>query len=72
MDATVSEITKKLKNAPQEILDKILHYLNTLDSLSDAELPLWQKELLDKRLKDIDNPELIHPIDQLYTFLDAD
>lgn len=72
MEATINEITKKLKTAPQEILDRILHYLNTVDSSNDAELPSWQKDLLDKRLKDIDNPELIHPIDQLYTFLDAD
>ncbi|MBA3986541.1 MAG: hypothetical protein H0X63_08230 [Flavobacteriales bacterium] len=72
MEATISEITKKLKTAPQEILDRILHYLNTVDSLRDGELPLWQKELLDKRLNDIDNPECIHPIDKLYTFLNAD
>jgi len=72
MEATINEITKKLKTAPQEILDRILDYLNTVDSLHKSELPKWQKDLLDKRLNDIDNPEFIHPIDKLYTFLDAD
>ncbi len=72
MDATVSQITKKLKDVPQEVLEIILHYLNTLDKDKRMELPAWQKELIDQRLQDLDNPEVIHPIDELYTFLDAD
>jgi len=72
MEATVSQITKKLKSAPQEVLETILHYLNTLDKSQSQEIPGWQKKLIDQRLNDLDNPELIHPIDELYTYLDAD
>ena len=45
------------------------HYPN-LESIND-ELPKWQKDILDIRLSDLDNPDKIEPIDALYKALDS-
>lgn len=38
----------------------------------DATVSQITRELIDQRLHDLNNPELIHPIDELYSFLNAD
>ena len=45
------------------------HYPN-LENIND-ELPQWQKDVLDIRLSDLDNPVKIEPIDELYKVLDS-
>lgn len=43
-----------------------------IDNL-DADIPQWQKQLLDKRLEAIaKNPNSIKPIDELFNELDSD
>ena len=34
---------------------------------ADKELPQWQKDILDTRLADINNPDKFEPIDALFT-----
>jgi len=36
------------------------------------ELPQWQKDLLDVRLADLENPDKLEPIDELFKVLDAE
>jgi len=36
----------------------------------DYELPQWQKDILNERIKDLDNPQLLHPIEELLNSLD--
>lgn len=36
----------------------------------DYELPQWQKDILDERIKDLDNPEILQPIEKLLNSLD--
>jgi hypothetical protein len=36
------------------------------------ELPQWQKDILDVRLADLNNPDKLEPIDELYKVLDAE
>lgn len=39
----------------------------------DQDIPDWQKQLIDRRLKDIaENPESIRLIEELFTELDSD
>ena len=38
----------------------------------DNEIPVWQKELLDERLKSVnENPDCIFPVDRLFKVLDS-
>jgi hypothetical protein len=46
------------------------HYPN-LEKV-DQELPQWQKDILDVRLSDLDNPEKLEPIDELFRVLDSE
>ncbi len=39
---------------------------------TDDELPQWQKDLLDERIADLDNPDRIEPIEEFYKALDAE
>ena len=36
------------------------------------DLPPWQKELLDERLKGLDNPDKIQPVESLIKVLDEE
>lgn len=36
------------------------------------ELPQWQKDILDVRLADLNNPDKLEPIDELFKVLDAE
>lgn len=36
---------------------------------SDYELPQWQKDILDERIKDLDKPEMLRPISELYDLI---
>ena len=38
----------------------------------DDELPQWQKDILDIRLADLNNPDKLEPIDELFKTLDAE
>lgn len=38
----------------------------------DDELPQWQKDILDIRLNDLDNPEKIKSIENLFEILDQE
>lgn len=38
----------------------------------DQELPQWQKDILDIRLADVNNPDKLEPIDELFKVLDAE
>ncbi|WP_121964591.1 addiction module component CHP02574 family protein [Myroides sp. N17-2] len=36
----------------------------------DYELPQWQKDILDERIKDLDKPEMLRPISDIFDFID--
>ena len=36
------------------------------------ELPQWQKNILDQRLSEINNPDFFEPIDELFKVIDSD
>ena len=36
------------------------------------DIPQWQKDILDIRLSDLNNPNMIEPIDELFKALDAE
>ena len=38
----------------------------------DHELPQWQKDILDFRLTDLNNPDKFEPINELFKVLDAE
>ena len=38
----------------------------------DQELPQWQKDILDIRLADLNNPDKLEPIDELFKVLDSE
>lgn len=38
----------------------------------DQELPQWQKDILDIRLADLNNPDELEPIDELFKVLDTE
>lgn len=38
----------------------------------DDELPQWQKDALDMRLADLNNPNQLEPIDELFKTLDSE
>jgi len=39
---------------------------------SNEDLPQWQKDILDERLEDLNNPDKLEPIDELFKVLDAE
>jgi hypothetical protein len=51
MQATINLINKRLKNAPQEVLDRLLNYLDAITSESDNAIPQWQQDLILDRKK---------------------
>jgi hypothetical protein len=38
----------------------------------DQDLPQWQKDILDIRLADLNNPDKLEPIDELFKALDSE
>ena len=43
MQASVELINQRIKNAPQEVLNQLLGYLDTLIDEYPDEIPKWQK-----------------------------
>lgn len=51
MHATVNLINERLKNAPQEVLDRLLGYLDAITSENDNSIPNWQQNIILERKK---------------------
>ena len=51
MQATINIINKRLENAPQEVLDRLLGYLDAITSESSDTIPQWQQDLVLDRKK---------------------
>jgi hypothetical protein len=51
MHATVNLINERLKNAPQEVLDRLLGYLDAITSENDNSIPSWQQNIILERKK---------------------
>lgn len=51
MQATIDIINKRLKNAPQEVLDQLLGYLDGITSENNTSIPQWQQDLILERKK---------------------
>jgi hypothetical protein len=51
MQASVELINQRIKNAPQEVLDQLLGYLDALIDEYPDEIPKWQKDEVLKRRK---------------------
>ena len=49
MQATVNIINERLKNAPQEVLDQLLTYLDDLER--NNTIPQWQQDVVIERKK---------------------
>ncbi len=60
MHATVNLINERLKNAPQEVLDRLLGYLDAITSENDNSIPQWQQDLVLKRIKNSKEEDLIN------------
>jgi len=50
MQATINIINKRLENAPQEVLDRLLGYLDAITEASNT-IPQWQQDLVLERKK---------------------
>ena len=46
--------------------------LQNEEAQNSIELPKWQKDILDIRLADLNNPDKLEPIDELFKVLDAE
>ena len=46
--------------------------LQNEEAQNSIELPKWQKAILDIRLADLNNPDKLEPIDELFKVLDAE
>ena len=51
MQATLNLINKRLENAPQEVLDRLLGYLDAISSEAENTVPQWQQDLILERKK---------------------
>ena len=51
MQATINIINKSLENAPQEVLDRLLGYLDAISGEAINTIPQWQQELVLDRKK---------------------
>lgn len=51
MQATINIINQRLKNAPQEVLDRLLGYLDAISGESINEIPEWQQDVVSERRK---------------------
>jgi hypothetical protein len=63
MQATIQLINQRLKNAPQEVLDRLLAYLDGITSENSNSIPQWQQDLVLDRKK-IKEEEYL-PLDDL-------
>jgi hypothetical protein len=63
MQATIQLINQRLKNAPQEVLDHLLAYLDGITSENSNSIPQWQQDLVLDRKK-IKEEEYL-PLDDL-------
>ena len=73
MHVTINQITERLKTAPQEVLDRLMGYLDGITIHENtSDIPQWHKEILDVRLAEINNPEKLEPIEELFKSLDTD
>jgi hypothetical protein len=63
MQATIQLINQRLKNAPQEVLDRLLTYLDGITSENSNSIPQWQQDLVLDRKK-IKEEEYL-PLDDL-------
>jgi hypothetical protein len=51
MQASINLINERLKNAPQEVLDRLLGYLDAISNDYTYDIPQWQQELVFERKK---------------------
>jgi hypothetical protein len=66
MQASVELINQRIKNAPQEVLDQLLGYLDTLIDEYPDEIPKWQKdEVLERRKTKNDDYLALEAIDKV-------
>ncbi|OYQ49087.1 addiction module component CHP02574 family protein [Flavobacterium aurantiibacter] len=56
---------------PIEDWELIKKYYPNIEKV-DQQLPQWQKDILDSRLADLDNPNNLGPIDELFRVLDSE
>lgn len=56
---------------PIEDWENIKKHYPTIENI-DQELPQWQKDILDIRLADMNNPDKLESIDELFKVLDAE
>lgn len=56
---------------PIEDWELIKKYYPNIEKV-DQQLPQWQKDILDSRLADLDNPDNLEPIDELFRVLDSE
>jgi hypothetical protein len=56
---------------PIQDWENIKKYYPNIEKV-DQELPQWQKDFLDVRLDDLNNPDELKPIDELFKVLDAE
>jgi hypothetical protein len=59
MQATIQLINQRLKNAPQEVLDRMLGYLDAITNENNNSVPEWQQNLVLERKKTNKN-EYLH------------
>jgi hypothetical protein len=60
MHATVNLINERLKNAPQEVLDRLLGYLDAITSENDNSIPKEHKNLVLDRMKNSKEEDLLN------------
>ena len=69
MQSTLEEINNRLKDAPQELLDRVMGYLDALTF--DITIPEWQKNEVLRRLKEYENnPDLALDADKVMEALE--
>ena len=56
---------------PKEDWENIKKHYPNIEKVKQ-ELPQWQKDILDVRLADLNNPDKLEPIDELFKVLDAE
>lgn len=56
---------------PIEDFENIKKYYPNIEKV-DEELPQWQKDILDIRLADLNNPDKLESISELFKALDAE
>ena len=74
MNATIGNITEKLRKLPKNLLESVSIYIDDLSMQnSDGEVPEWQKVIVAERIEEYKkNPSSLVDMDDVFSELDKE